>query len=385
MNTTTRDLRLDFFRGLSLLFIFVDHIPGNAFSYVTLANLVFNDAAEVFVFISGYTAAIVFGRMALRSGTTFAVVQVLSRCWTLYVAHIFLFVLFTAQVAYTAEKFANPMFVDEMKVAAFLDEPHVAITKALLLQFQPMFMGILPLYIVLLLGFAAVLPVIHRRGTVIITASAILYAATLLFELNLPAYPDGHWFHNPFAWQILFVIGALCGIHAGSDRLSFLGDKRLFAAAAIFLTVSIVTKLLLTLDNFVDIVPAVVVEGIWLFLDKTSLGPLRLLNFLALAAVVVRFVPPDSPVVNATASRAIVRCGQHSLYIFCLGILLSYLGHFILTEIDHSLVLQFTVSAGGVLVMFAAAAFLSWARAQGRATAAAHASPETKIARQGGE
>lgn len=383
MNTTTRDLRLDFFRGLSLLFIFVDHIPGNVFAYVTLANFVFNDAAEVFAFISGYTAAIVFGRMALRS-TTFAVVQALRRCWTLYVAHILLFVIFTAQVAYTAEKFANPMFVDEMKVAAFLDEPHIAVTKALMLQFQPTFMGILPLYIVLLLGFAAALPFIHRHGSVIFTASATLYAATVLFDLNLPTYPDGHWFHNPLAWQILFVIGALCGIHAGTDRLSFLGDKRLFAAAAIFLAVSIVTKLLLTLDKFVDIIPAAFVEGIWLFLDKTSLGPLRLLNFLALAIVVVRLVPPDSPVVTATVSRPIVLCGQQSLYIFCLGILLSYLGHLILTEIGHSLVLQFTVSAGGILIMFAAAAFLSWIRAQGRATAAVPASPGVKIARQGG-
>ena len=142
---SVRDLRLDFFRGLGLLFIFVDHIPNNAFSYLTLANFVFCDAAEIFVFLSGYAAALVFGREAGREGNAYAMAQVLKRCWTLYVAHIFLFVLYTAQVAWTAQRFQNAMFTEEMQVAAFLDEPHVAIVEALLLRHQPLFMNILPL------------------------------------------------------------------------------------------------------------------------------------------------------------------------------------------------------------------------------------------------
>jgi hypothetical protein len=48
---TERDLRLDLFRGLSLLFIFIDHIPNNVLSYVTLHSVAFSDAAEVFIFI----------------------------------------------------------------------------------------------------------------------------------------------------------------------------------------------------------------------------------------------------------------------------------------------------------------------------------------------
>ena len=60
MTVSSRDLRLDFFRGLALVFIFVDHIPNNLLAYFTLANIVFSDAAEIFVFLSGYTAALVF-------------------------------------------------------------------------------------------------------------------------------------------------------------------------------------------------------------------------------------------------------------------------------------------------------------------------------------
>ena len=60
-----RDLRLDLCRGLALWFIFLDHIPDNALSWVTLRNYGFSDTAEVFVFVSGYTCMIAYG-VALR-------------------------------------------------------------------------------------------------------------------------------------------------------------------------------------------------------------------------------------------------------------------------------------------------------------------------------
>ena len=63
-----RDLRLDFFRGVALFFIFIDHIPDNTLSYFTLPAIGFSDAAEVFIFISGYTAALVYGRTMLQQG-----------------------------------------------------------------------------------------------------------------------------------------------------------------------------------------------------------------------------------------------------------------------------------------------------------------------------
>jgi hypothetical protein len=384
MSTTARDLRLDFFRGLSLLFIFVDHIPDNLFSYFTLANFVFNDAAEIFVFISGYTATVVFGAVLMRSGASFAMLQVLQRCWTLYVAHIFLFVLFTAQVAYTAQKFENPMFFDEMKVAGFLQEPHVAIVKALTLQFQPEFMGILPLYIVLLLGFAFVLPLLRHAPAAVLAGSVMLYFAVPAFDINLTTYPGGRWFHNPFAWQILFVIGAICA--ADSGQLGFVRNKVLFRVCVAVLAASVGIKLLLMIDGRFDLLPDGFVQGIWLFLDKTELGPLRLLNFLALVIVVVNLVPPDARFLRWKAAHPVILCGQNSLYIFCLGILLSYLGHFVLVEINHSLFFQFLVSAGGIAVMMLAAAFLSWSKQQSRAV---QKRPVPlgggTVARQGGE
>jgi hypothetical protein len=384
--TGGRDLRLDFFRGVSLLFIFVDHIPDNSISYLTLANFVFNDAAEIFVFISGYTAAIVFGGMAARSGTVYASLQVLRRCWTLYVAHIFLFVIFTAQVAYTAEKFENPMFIDEMKVAGFLQEPHIATLKALTLQFQPEFMGILPLYIVLLLAYAVLLPIVPRFPRAVLALSLVLYLATPLLGINLATYPGGRWFHNPFAWQLLFVIGIVCATFTSTHHFDFAQRKPWFYLVVAFLAISVVTKLALMIDERVDIIPSEVVAGIWLFLDKTNLGPLRLLNFLALVVVTVRLVPRDAGFLRSSYAQPVIMCGQNSLYIFCLGILLSYLGHLVLVEISHELVVQFLVSAAGCGIMIAVAAVLQWAKSQARSfdsrTAALGGAPAM---RQGGE
>ena len=180
--STQRDLRLDFFRGLSLILIFIDHIPSNVLSYFTLQSNTFFDAAEVFIFISGYTAALVYGRRLAAKGAIYATAQVWRRAWTLYVAHIFLFVLFIAEVSYTAATFQNPMYNDEMRVADFLDEPHVAIVQALLLRFQPAFLDILPMYIVLLLMFPAVLLGLRRHWLLVLAPSAALYLAVADFR-----------------------------------------------------------------------------------------------------------------------------------------------------------------------------------------------------------
>ena len=238
-----------------------------------------------------FSHQVVFGGIAARSGASYATIEVLRRCWTLYVAHIFLFVLFTAQVAYTAEQFANPMFIDEMRVAGFLEEPHVAIVKALALQFQPEFLNILPLYILLLLAFAITLPIPYLHGWHVLVPSVLLYIAAQIFRINLPTYPGGHWYFNPLAWQLLFFIGVVCSGQARTGGLAFIANRNLFAASLVILALSLLAKLVLLVDEFFDIVPPDVITTIWPFIDKTYLGPLRLLNFLALAIVVVRLVP----------------------------------------------------------------------------------------------
>src|SRR5262249_39293331 len=118
-----RDLRLDLFRGLSLIFIFIDHVPDNVLSYLTLQSFSFCDAAEVFIFISGYAAAIVYGKALQRRGSIIATAQIYRRVWQLYVAHIFLFVIFAALVFYPTLSVKHQNFTQYIYIHTFFDYP----------------------------------------------------------------------------------------------------------------------------------------------------------------------------------------------------------------------------------------------------------------------
>ena len=113
---TRRDVRLDFFRGLALWFIFIDHVPSSAIGNLTFRNFGFSDATEIFVFISGYTAALVYGLSMARRGFLYMSLQVLKRCWQLYAAHILLFVFFIAQITWVSMRFGNASFIEELNV-----------------------------------------------------------------------------------------------------------------------------------------------------------------------------------------------------------------------------------------------------------------------------
>src|SRR5882762_7340709 len=220
VTATGRDLRLDLFRGIALWLIFLDHIPSNAVSWVTIRNYGFSDATEIFIFISRYTAAFVYGRAMRERGFVVAGARILKRAWQIYVAHIFLFAIYLAEISYVATSFENPLYAEEMNILDFLKQPDVTIIQALLLKFKPSNMDVLPLYIVLLLLFPPILWLLQYRATLALGASVLLYVLTWEFNWNLPSYPSGHWYFNPFAWQLLFVFGAWCAL-GGAQRLSW--------------------------------------------------------------------------------------------------------------------------------------------------------------------
>src|SRR5690242_11301282 len=109
-----RELRLDLFRGLALWLIFLDHLPNNILAWVTIRNYGFSDATEIFIFISGYTAAFVYGRAMLNSGFVIAGARIMRRVWHIYVAHVFLFTIFLAEISYVATRFDNPLYSEEI-------------------------------------------------------------------------------------------------------------------------------------------------------------------------------------------------------------------------------------------------------------------------------
>jgi hypothetical protein len=357
--STARDLRLDLFRGLALWLIFLDHIPSNAVSWITIRNYGFSDATEIFVFISGYTAAFVYGRSMREHGFIISSARVLKRAWQIYVAHVFLFAIYLAEIAYVVHHFDNPLYTEEMGVLNFLRNPDVTIIQALLLKFKPANMDVLPLYIVLLVGFSPVLWLLLRNPSLGLAASALLYALMWQFGWNIAAYPNGVWLFNPFAWQLLFVFGAWCAL-GGAQRLSrWIGSRVTLALALAYLAFAFSIAMSWYFPRLGAFVPHIVGELIYP-IDKTNLDVLRILHFLSLAVVTVWFIPRDWPALKSPIFRPAILCGQHSLEVFCLGVFLSFAGHFVFTEVSDRLFMQIAVSALGILIMVGAAALASW-------------------------
>ena len=361
-----RDRRLDFFRGLALILIFIDHIPENIFSYFTVQAFQFYDAAEIFIFISGYTAALVYGRTLALQGASYATARIISRAWQLYVAHIFLFVIFIAEVSYTVTTFKNPMYNDEMRVGDFLDEPHVAIVKALFLEFQPTFLDILPLYILLLTIFPIILFGLRLHPPLVLIPSFLLYFGVQVTDISVPAYPEGHvWFFNPLAWQFLFIAGAALGLDGmRGDRWLRL-ERAALPIAALLVGAASLVKLSWTIHGIWDPFPGLFLKELWP-INKNNLSPIRLVPFFAALAVIAVIVKRDAIFLRLPLTKPLVLCGQQSLEIFCLGILLSALGHFVLSEYNSGIVTQGFVNLAGILIMCLTAKMIDWYKSVGR-------------------
>jgi hypothetical protein len=356
---TERELRLDLFRGLALWLIFIDHLPPNILTWFTIRNYGFSDATEIFIFISGYTAAFVYGRAMFERGFIVATARILKRVWQIYVAHVFLFTIFLAEISYVATSFENPLYTEEMGILDFLKQPDVTIVQALLLKFRPVNMDVLPLYIVLMLFLPLILWMMERKPDVTLGLSVLLYALTWEFDWYLPAYPNGFWAFNPFAWQLLFVFGAWCAM-GGARRMSrILSSPVTLWICIVYLFAAFCVTLTWYLPQLPHVIPRRVEQ--WMYpINKTDLDVLRFAHFLALAAITVRFLPKDWPGLKSPWLRPLILCGQHSLEIFCLGVFLAFAGHFVLAEVSGGAGMHFVISISGIIIMSAAAWLFSW-------------------------
>lgn len=358
--SANRDLRVDFFRGLALWWIFVDHIPANWVAQFSLRNFALCDATEIFVLLAGYAAGIAYGRSMDRYGWLFAGADVMRRAWVLYVAHIFLFVVFSAQVSYSATALDRSDYLEEIHVDVLADAPYRAMLEALLLNYQPAYLNILPMYVALLGLFAFALPLL-RTPSLLLALSGAAYVAVRLTGYNLPSWTGEGWYFNPIAWQFLFMIGAVLsysGVRPPGPRIVY------DVAAGLFLAVGVL--LLWLVWPYPDIetrLPPAAVR-ILISVDKESLHPMRLLSILALAWLVSRAVPAGAAWLRARAAKPFILCGQHSLPVFCSGIFLSFLGRLAMEEHPDWKV-QAAANALGTLALVGVGMLAAWYRQKG--------------------
>lgn len=357
--TSQRELRLDLFRGMALWLIFIDHLPANLLTWLTIRNYGFSDATEIFIFISGYTAAFVYGRAMRESGFVIAGARIMKRVWQIYVAHVFLFVIFLAEISYVATSFENPLYSEEMGILDFLKQPDVTIIQALLLRFKPVNMDVLPLYIVLMFFLPPILWLMLRKADLALALSVALYAATWHFDLALSAYPSGVWVFNPFAWQLLFVFGAWCALGGAQRMTRILASNVTLVLSAAYLLAAFFVTLTWYVPQLHPLMPKQLEQ--WMYpINKPDLDVLRFAHFLALAAITVRFLPKDWSGLRSRWLRPVILCGQHSLEIFCFGIFLAFAGQFFLAEIAGGAFVHFLVSLTGIILMSSAAWLFSW-------------------------
>ncbi|MBV4520123.1 OpgC domain-containing protein [Pseudomonas sp. SWRI74] len=351
--TLARDHRIDFFRGLALIFIFWDHVPHNPLGQITMRNFGFSDAAEVFVFLAGYAAVLAYGKILAREGFLIACVKILRRAWVLYVVHIFLLAMLMGIVFFANSHVETRDLVEEMGMHHFISDPQQALIDELLLRFKPNLMDPLPLYIVLLAGLPLVLPILVRKTWVVVAMSVALYLMVPLAGWNLAAIKDGVWYFNPVAWQLLFILGGAAAIHSQRPHLP---DTRpllrqpLFMTAAVYVVAAGVLTVLWRWPHIHDALMPSSVSNLLYPISKTNLSPQRLLHFLALAYVTAKLLPDTGWTQNWLAQQS-CRMGRFSLEIFCLGVLLAPLADMINALTDDAFAMQiFTALVGAGLM-----------------------------------
>ncbi|WP_323121146.1 OpgC domain-containing protein [Burkholderia alba] len=273
-----RYAELDFFRGLVLLVIVVDHIGGSILSRVTLHAYALCDAAEVFVFLGGFATAIAYNSLAERRTEAAARQRFIKRSFEIYRAFLVtagLMLLITAVLSALAIDGPNLPTND---LEGLLHAPLIALRDILLFRRQPYLASVLPMYAFFALLVPLALPLARSKPWLLLAVSVLLWVSARRIAGYLPTVDDIPWDFNPFAWQLLFVIGVVSRCQPVYPILSKRPVGWIVTAAAIAM-VAAGAYYRLRVEPF-PTDPSI----------KQNLGALRLLNFLAIAWLAAKLV-----------------------------------------------------------------------------------------------
>jgi hypothetical protein len=313
---------IDFWRGVALVMIFINHIPGLDYSILTLRNYAISDAAELFVFLAGCSLALVANGKAASKPVGQLVMRLLMRAFEIWQAQIVTISVAVAMIAAGAIALDDPLLLEWHNAGpAFFDTVRASVGMVLL-TYQIGYFNILPLYVVLLL--LATIFILLARWSLIwaLTASLALYLFTLIFEVELPSWPsEGAWFFNPLSWQLLIMLG-FATIASKSKYPAWEATvKRLWPFAMALLVLG---SIIVWIDYRPD--PMLVPEPRYLFLfDKRYLSPARILSMIAIA---IAFYPAFPVLLKHTGPivRYCSSLGRNSLVVFCVASLFALAG-----------------------------------------------------------
>lgn len=357
-----RDPRLDVFRGLCLVMIFINHVPKNVFENYTSRNFGFSDAAEGFVLMSGIAAGLAYSsdfRAPMRLWVGFG--RVWKRVWTLYMVHTLTTMAALAAASAVAVFLHNSevLFLNQMDEV--FSDPLRTFIGLTLLTHQFGYVNILPLYLVLLAAAPFLLMAAWRRPLWLMAGSVVLWAAAGQWHLSLPNYPTpGGWFFNPLTWQVIFVTGLLTGV-AIKDGRRFVPVKRwLQVVTGLFLLYAAISSQSAAVSSFTG-------NSLWLLQDtfglpwfltafeKSYVTAPRLLHILALAYFLSTF-----PAVRRACASAFAKpfelLGRQALPVFALGSVLCIGFQGVKHALGDSIALDSALLGAGLAAQFALAA-----------------------------
>ncbi len=344
----SRDLRIDFFKGLALLSIIANHI--NLFTqewYLKLAmNWVYpglSDAAELFVFLSGYVFGLVYFKYMKKNGFTKMLIKSINRSKELYIINILTFYILIGALGafkvYFPENF--PDFYHP-SVDTFFKDPFSAIAWGGLMIYQMPLFGILPLYVILILMAPFFLKMIEKNPLLALAVSFILYVIANLFNnFNFPNYPfsaNNHWGFNPFAWQLIFVLGMTISVSIYKNVIKIPKSKPIFYMVVFILLVSLIPRAGFIFSKL-GLLDSYWIESIGMnipFAGKQNLEPIRLIHFFSLVYFVWFIFPLGHKFFSIKLVKPIILCGQNSLNVFVFGLVITYVAYFSLHLIGIS-------------------------------------------------
>ncbi|MEM9550772.1 MAG: OpgC domain-containing protein [Pseudomonadota bacterium] len=386
---STRDPRLDFFRGIAMYIILVAHIPGNAWTGWIPARFGFSDATEIFVFCSGMASAIAFGGSFARKGWRMGTARVLFRTWQVYWAHICLFFFVAMCMAgLDSAGIFEKNYVNSLNLGRFFSDPGPQIVGMFTLTYVPNYFDILPMYLVVLAMMPLFMGAMRVGFGAVAAISIAIWLGAQSGVLWLPAEPwsDREWFFNPFGWQLLFFTGfAFMSGWLPAPPV----NKLLILAAALFVVLSAPIgswKVFVWVDAAFPVLGDAL-RGVWRAIrvfqentgfnlrGKTDFGIFRYLHFLSLAYLAWVSVGVGGWRLKAVAEGAlgalgqgllavITKVGQQSLAVFVFSMALARILGFALDQIGRSPGSWALINLGGFVLITLCAYIASWFKSQ---------------------
>jgi hypothetical protein len=355
-----RDPRLDFFRGAALFIIYVAHTSYNWLWDYIPARYGFSDAADMFVFISGYAAAIAFGGTFLRAGFWVGAARILNRCWQLYLAHLGLLFAIIG-ICVTGEKWFGGNYVATLGLERLIAQPVEAIQEMFLLVYVPRYLDILPLYLVLLAMIPAAMLLARIARPAPLFVSMLLYESAQFVDIGFTADrgSGAKWLFNPFAWQLIFYTGF--SISRGwAKPPPFTRGLAIPAAAFVLFAAWVKVTEGASGIGFMD------AASHWAIAlgDKRNIDPLRLLHFLCLAYLVVGLLKGREHWISGRWAEPILTLGRQGLGVFVTVSMASIASGILFEQVGTGLLAEIGVNVAAFLTFYGVARGLGWIKSQ---------------------